>query len=133
MINKAILLGNLGKDPELKQINNRTFVCNFSLATVDSVKKNDKWENVTEWHNITTFGSLAENCSKFLKKGSKAYVEGKIQTRKYTDKDGVEKYSFSILANTVKFLDPRESNTPKSNSNIDKQLNLDDDKEDLPF
>ena len=98
--NKVILVGNLGKDPELKQLANGTVVCNFSVATSRRVGDQDK----TTWHNIAAWQKTAENCGKFLKKGSKVCVEGTIDYEEFTTKDGVKKEVAKINANSVTFL-----------------------------
>jgi len=130
-LNKVMLLGRLGKDPEKKYVNSGTAVVNFSVATSESFKKGDNWEEKTEWHNIVAFGNTAENASKFLKKGSLVFMEGRIQTRSYQDKDGNNKYITEIVANSVKFLDSKQDTekvTPKSAPAVD----LDDD-DDIGF
>lgn len=97
-MNKVILVGRLGADPEAKQTTSG-FVCRFSLAT--SEKRGEK--DYTEWHRVVAFGKLAENCGKFLKKGSEALVDGRVQTRSW-EKDGEKMFSTEIIAQTVKFL-----------------------------
>ena len=104
-MNKVILVGNLGKDPEVKELSSGK-VCNMTVAT--SRRWNDKDGNKqedTEWHNVTVFGSLAGVCERFLKKGSKAYFEGRISTRKWEDKEGKTQYSTSVIAETMVMLD----------------------------
>lgn len=103
-INKAILVGNLGKDPELRYTPNQTAVCSFSVATTEKRKEGNTWKDQTEWHNIVTFGKTAENCKNYLKKGRQVFVEGRIQTRKWQDKEGKDRYTTEIIANTVQFL-----------------------------
>lgn len=101
--NKAIILGNLGKDPELRTAG-QSNVCNFPVATSESwIGKDKQKQEKTEWHRIVVWGKQADNCHKFLKKGSKVLVEGRIQTRKW-EKDGKEMFTTEILAETVKFL-----------------------------
>jgi len=102
-----MLLGCLGRDPEIKFFDNGGSVCSFSIATSESFKKNEKWEERTEWHRISVFNKTAEACSTYLKKGSSVYVEGRMQTRSYQDKDGVEKFITEIVAYEVKFLDKK--------------------------
>ena len=87
-MNKAMLIGRLGQDPELKHTTGGTAVCNFSVATDSSYKQNDSWEEKTEWHRVVVFSSLAETVAKYLSKGSTCFVEGRLQTRKYQDRDG---------------------------------------------
>ena len=108
MVNKAILIGNLGRDPELKHTNSGTAVCNLSLATTHRMKKGDRWEDQTEWHRVTVWGKTAENVAKYCKKGKQLYVEGRIQTREY-EKDGQKRYATEIVAEFVKFLGGRAS------------------------
>lgn len=104
-VNKVILVGNLGADPDLKYTPSGQPVCNFSLATNESWKdKNgDKQERV-EWHRIVVWGKSGEAAAKYLTKGRQAYIEGRIQTRTYEDKDGVKRYVTEIIANDVQFL-----------------------------
>jgi len=99
-VNKVILVGNLGADVELAQTAKGTPVCTLSLAT--SEKRQDSEH--TEWHKVVVFSKQAENCAKYLKKGSQVCIEGKIATRKWQDKDGKDRYSTEILADNVKFL-----------------------------
>jgi single-strand DNA-binding protein len=110
MINKVTLIGHLGKDPEIRTLENGTKVGTFSLATNENYKdKNDTWQTITEWHNIVVWRGLAERAERELKKGNLAYIEGKITHRKYNDKDGVERSTTEIVANSVNSLEKRES------------------------
>lgn len=135
MINKVILLGNLGKDPDNRTTAGGMQVASFSVATTSSRKINDKWETETEWHNVTVFGKMAENCIKYLAKGSKVFIEGKLKTDKYPDKNGVEKYSTKIIANEVKFLTKKEQSEQLQYDNVEMKNNpvsaIDED--DIPF
>lgn len=106
-INKAILVGNLGQEPEVKTTGGGSTVCTLSVATNERVKRGDNWEDHTEWHRVVCFGQLAENCGKHLAKGRQVYVEGKIRTEKWQDKDGVDRYTTKILADSVQFLGSR--------------------------
>ena len=107
-VNKVMLLGNLGKDPELRYTTNQMAVASFSLATGERKKdQSGNWVDHTEWHNIVTFGKTAENCSQYLKKGSQAFVEGSIRTRKWQDKEGKDRYTTEIIASTVQFVGSR--------------------------
>lgn len=104
-VNKVILLGNLGKDPELRMTSSQNPVCNFTLATNERRKDaSGNWSDHTEWHTIVCFGKTAENCSKYLKKGKQVFIDGKIQTRKWQDKEGKDRYSTEIVANSVQFI-----------------------------
>ena len=107
MLNHVQLIGHLGKDPESQYLPTGTMVVHFSIATTE--KRKDK-DPVTEWHNIVCFGKLAEICSEYLKKGSLVYVEGKIQTRSWDDKEGKKRFKTEILINTMKMLDKKKGN-----------------------
>lgn len=108
-LNKVMLIGRLGRDPEIRYSANSTPICNFSLATSERIRKGDNFEEKTEWHRIVVFGNQAENASKFLKKGSLVFVDGKIQSRTYQDKDGNERTVVEIIANSLNFLDPKDN------------------------
>lgn len=108
-INKAILIGNLGQDPELKYLPNGDAVCNFSIATTEVWKDRDgNQQERTEWHNIATFRRLAEICGEYLRKGRQVYIEGRIQTRSWEDQNGVKRYMTEIVANDMKMLGRRD-------------------------
>tara|TARA_R100001443_G_scaffold112876_1_gene126949 strand:+ start:279 stop:674 length:396 start_codon:yes stop_codon:yes gene_type:complete len=111
-VNKAILVGRLGADPELRNTASGMAVANLRMATTDRRKEGDEWVDHTEWHSVTVWGRTAENVAKFCVKGKEIYVEGKIQTRKYTDKSGVDRYSTEIVADNVRFLGSRSTNAP---------------------
>ena len=104
-VNKAILVGNLGADPELRYTNNQTAVCTLSIATGERRKDpSGQWVDHTEWHKVVVFGKTAENCTNYLKKGREVFVEGRIQTRKWQDKEGRDRYTTEVVANNVQFL-----------------------------
>ena len=108
-VNKVILLGNVGKDPEIRSTPGGTMVANFSLATSDRFQdQQGNWQDRTEWHNLVAFKRTAEIIRDYVKKGSKLYVEGKIQTRTWDDKDGVKHYKTEILVNDLSLLSGRE-------------------------
>lgn len=111
MLNQAQIIGHLGKDPEVRYLPNGNAVANFSIATTEKWKDKTSGEakEQTEWHRVTVFDKLAEIVGQYLKKGSLVYVCGKIKTRKYTDKDGTEKYTTEIHASEMKMLGGRES------------------------
>ena len=109
MLNKAQLIGRLGRDPELRYMPNGDAVANFSIATSEKWRnKEGEAQEKTEWHRITAFRQLAEIIGKWLHKGSLVYIEGKITTRKWSDKDGVEKYTTEIVANEMKMLGSKD-------------------------
>ncbi|MDP2855286.1 MAG: single-stranded DNA-binding protein [Smithellaceae bacterium] len=108
MVNKAILVGRLGKDPEVRYTPDGTMVTNFNLATDEQWKdKNGEKVQKTEWHRIVTFGKLAEICGNYLVKGKLVFIEGRIQTRNWEDKEGVKRYTTEIVANDMKMLDSK--------------------------
>ena len=105
MLNKVILIGRLGRDPETRFMPNGEAVCNFSVATSEAWNdRNGQRVERTEWHNITMYRRLAEIAGQYLKKGSQVYLEGKIQTRKYQGKDGIERTAYDIIVNEMKML-----------------------------
>lgn len=104
-VNKAILVGRLGKDPEIKYTPSGTAIANFTMATSENYKDKDgQKQERTEWHRIVAFGKLAEICGEYLAKGKQVYIEGRIQTRSWDDKDGNKKYMTEIVANTMQML-----------------------------
>jgi single-strand DNA-binding protein len=109
-VNKAILIGNLGRDPEIRYMPNGDAVCNVSLATTESWndKASGERRDVTEWHRVVLYRKLAEIAGQYLKKGSQVYFEGRIRTRKWQDKDGVDRYTTEIDASEMKLLGRRE-------------------------
>ena len=138
MVNKVTLVGRLGKDPVVKHFSDTNAIAEFSLATTENYKdKEGKWVEVTDWHNIKLpFKYMAESAEKYLKKGSLVYIDGKIKTRSYDDKDGNKKYITEIVAENIRRLDKREGgpseggqsqssaphNESKPASNIDDDL-----------
>lgn len=127
MVNKVILVGRLGKDPDLRYTPKGEAVANLSVAT-DEQWKDKLGEKVqrTEWHKIVTFGKQAEICGEYLKKGSLVFIEGKLQTRSWEDKDGVKRYTTEIVSNTMKMLDGKKAEETQSDN---QQAPL----EDVPF
>jgi single-strand DNA-binding protein len=113
-VNKVILIGNLGRDPEIRYIPSGQAVTNFSLATTENFTSRDgKREERTEWHRIVVWGKTAENCAQYLAKGRTVYVEGRLQTREWEDKDGQKRRTTEVVAQTVQFLGgPRGSGAP---------------------
>ena len=109
-VNKVILIGNLGRDPELRSFPDGGTLCNVTLATTRSWKDKNSGDKVeeTEWHRIVFRDRLAEIAGEYLKKGKQVYIEGRLKTRKYTDKDGVEKYTTEVIANDMTMLGSRE-------------------------
>ena len=141
-VNKAIILGNVGNQPEIKSTQDGRTVANFSVATSESWKDKNSGEKKekTEWHRVTAFGNLAEIVKNYVKKGSKVYVEGSIQTRKWTDKEGVERYTTEIILqgfnSTIQLLDGKKDEEISQHV-IDKgngfQPQSDDIDDEIPF
>ena len=147
-VNKAILVGNLGRDPELRQTPNGQSVVNFTLATSENwTDKSGERQERTEWHRIVAWGRTAEMCNQYLSKGRTVYVEGRIQTREWEDKDGNKRYTTEVNAQTVNFIGPRTdgggggtsypgrdenqaSSAPANNPPMDSAPPVDDD---IPF
>jgi single-strand DNA-binding protein len=135
-VNKAILIGNLGKDPEMRYTPSGQGVTSFSLATTDKYKdKSGVQQSRTEWHNIVCWGRLAEIARDYLKKGNPVYIEGRIQYRTYDDKEGIKRYRTEIVTTGLQLLGGRPSSgeaAPTESSEIpEPQSPVDDD--DLPF
>ena len=148
-INKVILVGNLGAKPEVKYASNGNAISNLSVATSESWtdKSTGQKQERTEWHRVSLFGKLAEIAGQYLDKGSKVYVEGKLQTRKYTDKEGVERWTTDIVVSgfngTLQMLDRRDdsrSSAPSDDVNVKAQaeptitpVSKDEFEDDIPF
>ena len=148
-INKVILVGNLGAKPEVKYASNGNAISNLSVATSESWtdKSTGQKQERTEWHRVSLFGKLAEIAGQYLDKGSKVYVEGKLQTRKYTDKEGVERWTTDIVVSgfngTLQMLDRRDdssSSAPSDDTNEKDQtepsitpVSKDEFEDDIPF
>ncbi|MFK7785700.1 MAG: single-stranded DNA-binding protein [Crocinitomicaceae bacterium] len=144
-VNKVILIGNLGKDPEVRHLENGAVVANFPIATSETYTDRttgERREN-TDWHNIVLWRGLAEIAEKYLKKGQKIYVEGKLKTRSWQDKDGNTRYTTEVVGDEMTMLSRADMNAPQSNapysssgtpnqpSKVDDIINNDSD--DLPF
>ncbi len=109
-VNKVVLVGNLGKDPEMRYMPNGNAVANFSIATTESWKNKQtgEYENQTEWHNLTVYGKFGEMCGQYLKKGAKIYVEGKLKTRKWQDKQtGQDRFATDVIVSEIQMMDGR--------------------------
>ncbi len=109
MVNKVILIGRLGRDPEVRHTGSGTAVCNFSLATDEGYKDKTtgEWQKRTEWHRIVAWARLAEQCSNLLSKGKLCYIEGRLQTRDWNDRDGNKRTTTEIVANVMRVLTPK--------------------------
>lgn len=121
-INKVILIGNLGTDPEVRYMSNGNAVANFSVATNESWKDKQTGEiqERTEWHKVSLFDKLAQIAAEYLKKGSKVYIEGSIRTKKWQDQNGNDRYSTEIIANTMQMLDSKDTNSrPRNNNTVE--------------
>jgi single-strand DNA-binding protein len=119
-VNKVILLGRLGQDPELKYTPGGSPVCNFSVATTESwTDKSGQKQEKTEWHRVVVWGKLAELCNQYLAKGRQCFLEGRLQTRSWDDKDGNKRYTTEIMASTVQFIGGATANNERTNNNVD--------------
>lgn len=119
-INKVTLIGNLGKDPEMRYMPSGEAIANLTLATTDVWKdKAGAKQEKTEWHRISMFGRIAEVAGEYLKKGSSVYIEGRLQTRKWQDKDGQDRYTTEIVANEMKMLGGRPGGGSESTTSFD--------------
>jgi single-strand DNA-binding protein len=107
-MNHVTLIGNLGKDPELRETKGGTAVCTFSVATIDKVKKGDDWEKVTDWHNCVAFGRTADAINSYMTKGSKIALTGKIKTDTY-EKNGEKRYATKIIVDNFEFVDSKKT------------------------
>jgi single-strand DNA-binding protein len=144
-VNKVIIVGNLGRDPEIRYMPSGDAIANIAVATSFKSKDRNTGEQkeLTEWHRISFFGRLAEIVGQYLKKGSSVYVEGRLQTRKYTDKDGIERYATDIIAENMQMLGGRSdgagSGAPSSRPPAQapaprsQQQGADWNPEDIPF
>lgn len=121
-VNKVILVGNLGRDPEMRYMPSGDAIANFSVATTDNWKdKNGQKQERTEWHRISMFGKLAEIAGEYLKKGSSVYIEGRLQTRKWQDKEGNERQTTEVVADRMQMLGGRSSgNTYEAMDDMDQ-------------
>jgi len=136
-VNKVILVGNLGKDPEVRHLEGGTAVANFSLATSESYKDRNSGERktITEWHNIVLWRGLAEVAEKYLKKGDQVYIEGKIRSRQWEDKEGKTRYTTEIVGDNMIMLGGKPSSQPDTASSVEKDIvtSDNDESDDLPF
>ncbi len=138
-LNKVMLIGNLGKDPEVRFTASGQAVASFSLATSEKFKgKTGEWEERTEWHNITLWGKLAEIAGEYLSKGKTIYVEGRLQTRKWQDKSGNDRYTTDVVGDKMQMLSPKGERSggetpsaPKTGSSHYEEPPFQDD--DIPF
>ena len=131
-VNRAIIVGHLGKDPETRSSQGGVAITNFSVATSETWKDKNTGEKKeqTEWHSISTFGRLAEICAEYLTKGKQVYIEGRIQTRSWEDKDGKKRYTTEIIANTMQMLGgggekreaPKKQNMPQKTKKADPEF-----------
>ncbi len=144
-VNKVILVGNLGKDPEVRHLENGAAVANFSIATSESYKdKNGERQTQTEWHNIVLWRGLAEIAEKYLRKGNQVYIEGKLRTRSWDDKDGVTRYTTEVVGDQMTMLGSKSDNAQNNDNSqrqaesathteTETQIESADESDDLPF
>ena len=117
-VNKVILVGRLGRDPETRYMPSGDAITNFSIATDEQWRdRNGERQTRTEWHNVSLYGKLGEIAGQYLRKGSQVFIEGKIQSRKYTGKDGIERTAYDIIGNEMKMLGNRNDGSDSGNNN----------------
>ena len=117
-LNKVMLIGNLGKDPEVRYTTAGTAVASFSMATTEKFKsKSGEWEDRTEWHNVTVWGRLAEISGEYLSKGKPVYIEGRLQTRKWQDREGVDRYTTEVVAEKMQMLGGKNGGSGNASNN----------------
>lgn len=139
MLNQVQIIGHLGREPETKTFPSGDQICNFTIATTERWKDKQTGEKkeATEWHRVSTFGKLADICEQYLKKGSLVFVQGKITTRKWTDKDGIERFSTEIKADTMKMLGGKPEQSEQRQAQAQKAApaggGFDDINNDIPF
>ena len=147
MVNRVTLIGNLGRDPEIRTLENGVMVANFPIATDEGYKGSDgNWVDRTEWHDVVAWRTLAERAQRTLKKGMMVYVEGKLQTRKYQDQNGNDRYKTEVVANYFRILNSREPgvatntsanvsavNEPAATQGMDSSTQEPPQGDDLPF
>ncbi|RZA24445.1 MAG: single-stranded DNA-binding protein [Proteobacteria bacterium] len=117
-VNKVLLIGKLGRDPEMRHTPSGQGVCTLNIATTETWNDNGNKQERTEWHRVTVWGKQGENCAKYLAKGRSVYVEGRLQTRSWDDKDGQKRYSTDIVATTVQFLGDGRTSQPQEGGNL---------------
>lgn len=136
-VNKVILIGNLGGDPELRYTPNGTAVASFSLATTEGRKDKDgNWNDHTEWHRIVAWSKLAETVGEYLKKGSQVYIEGRLQTRQWEDKEGVKRYTTEVVTQNLQMLGRRSEGSSAAAPDFPDESaepKGEDENTDLPF
>lgn len=115
-VNKVVLICTVGKDPEVRQTQSGSAICNLSAATSRKYKDaQGEYQEETEWHRISLFGRMAELAGQYLKKGSMVYIEGRLRTRKYTDKEGIDRYVTEIIGENMQFLDKKPADVRSTN------------------
>lgn len=135
-VNKVILVGRLGKEPEMRYTTSGDAVCNFSVATSENWKdKNGEKQEKVDWHNLVAYKKLAEICGQYLKKGSQVYVDGKLTTRKWQDKDGKDRYTTEVIINEMRMLGGGEKSEQRQESKPAPKAGgaFDDFEDDIPF
>ncbi len=144
-VNKVLILGNLGADPDLRYTPSQVAVCNLRIATNERRRNAEgEWDDHTEWHSVVVFNKQAENCNQYLSKGRQVFVEGRLQTRKWQDKEGNDRYSTEIVASNIQFIGNRNDGatrgqsapmgampSPSQGPELNQSISFDDD--DIPF
>jgi single-strand DNA-binding protein len=132
-VNKVIIIGNLGKDPEVRYTQGGSAVANLRLAVSERRKEGEEWKEHTEWVPVVCFGKTAEHAGQYLAKGRQVYVEGRMQTREYSDKQGAKRWSTEVLAHTITFLGGRDAPAKKATPTTAEPEDAFADGDELPF
>lgn len=132
-LNKVIIIGNLARDPEVRYTQSGTAVASMSIVTNERTKTGGEWKEHAEFHNVTAWGNTAEICGAYLEKGKQCAIEGKLQTRKWQDKDGKDRYTTEIVAENVIFLGSKAAGSAPGKSSPVGSAPIDDDFSDIPF
>lgn len=141
--NKVILIGNAGKDPEIRYLDSGVAVITLPIATTERIRdRSGEWREMTEWHNVVFWRGLAESVEKYVKKGSQIFVEGRLRTRSWEDQNGIKRYTTEVVADSLRLLSRRENNNNSSQQNGQQDskpvissidISGDDGVDDLPF
>jgi single-strand DNA-binding protein len=128
-VNKVILVGNLGRDPEIRYSQSGMAICKMSLGISARTKRGDNWVDTTDWVRLVAFGKTAEHAGKYLQRGSQIYVEGKIRTSRYEDKDGITRFSTEVIVDAINFLSKTKSQKEEEQEDLPPYLQYEGDEE----
>ena len=132
-LNKVLLIGRLGADPEIRYTSDGTAVANFNMATNRPIKRGDEWEEETDWHRIVAWRRLAEVCGEYLRKGSNCFVEGQLRTRSWEDRDGNKRWTTEVVARDMMMLDSKGDRASETGTGTDLEPPQPPIEDDVPF